>query len=456
MLLKAKIRNSIANYPLFSFLKNKEICILVCFGVLMRLFLSILYCNITIFPDSAGYVELSNFLLDFSLSGYNGNRSPGYPFFIFLFFGSTKILIFFQFLLGILSSILWYKILLKTGYNDRISLYCSLFLQSFLHIYFYETAILTESVSLFFVSVLFWKLASGYLENKNPKEDVVIGFVLGFLVLIKPFYIFLPFLIYGLIVLKEFNLKRIINQKIIVLIFPLMAYFSWSYVNKINTGYFVSTTFFGLNLAQNCVHFAEKTKPEYQWIGDIYAKYRVKNIAENDTIKREIDKNDLAMTIWDARDELLLKKNQNFQDLSNDLGKYAIATIENNKFQYAKQVVCNSWTDFWTTAIYWNYTSFLVPFANKICLIIWYIQSFILQVFKILFLLLCPLHFVLFYKSKTISFEFIVVLTVFTTSVLQALVTYGNNNRFSYPFEFLMIIIVLSYFKKMVPQKYLK
>ena len=273
--------DSFLDCKLFSFIKIKEIKILILVGILFRLLLSILYFNVTIFPDSGDYINLSKYLLNFNLNGYDGNRSPGYPFLMFLAFGSQKLVILYQLDLGIITSILWYKILLKLQFNTKLSLYIALFLESFLHVYFYETAILVESFTLFLISFLFLQLAYDYLNKKDWKVDVLMGFILGYLVLIKPFYIFLPFLIYGFSILKKFNFKRIINRKIILLIFPLFTYFGWSYVNKINTEHFVSTSFFGLNLAQNCVYFAENTTPEYQWIGTIYAKYRIKNIEEN-------------------------------------------------------------------------------------------------------------------------------------------------------------------------------
>lgn len=448
--------DSILDCKLFSFIKSREIRILLFVGLLFRIVLSILYFNVTLFPDSGDYINLSKYFLDFNLNGYDGNRSPGYPFLIFLAFGSQKLVILYQFALGIITSTLWYKILLELQFNTKLSLYIALFLESFLHVYFYETAILVESFTLFFISLIFLQLANGFLDKKNWKVDVLMGFLLGCLVLIKPFYVFLPFMIYGYSIIKKFNFRRIINLKIILLVFPLFTYFGWSYVNKINTGHFVSTSFFGLNLAQNCVYFAENTTPEYQWIGTIYAKYRIKNLAENDTIKKGINKHNLAMTIWDAQEELVVKKNNNFSDLSNHLGQYAIATIKKNPIQYAKQVICCSWFDFWKTSIYWNYTKFSLPFSNKVCLGFWYIQNVLLLFFKFSFLLLCPFYIILFFKNRKISFEFITVIIILTTSILQALATYGSNSRFSYPFEFLMIIIVLSFIRKYIPQKYLK
>ena len=446
---------SILDYKLFSFIKSREIRILIFIGLLFRWILSILYFNVTQYPDSDGYIKLSEYLLNFDLNGYDGTRSPGYPFLIFLAFGSTKIVVIYQFFFGLITSILWYKILLKLRFNPKLSLYISLFLESFLHVYFYETAIMVEAFVLFFITLLFYHLANGYLDKKDLKTDILIGFILAYLVLIKPFYVFLPFMIYGFSILNNFDFKRIINQKIIILVFPLFTYFGWSYVNKINTGHFVSSSFLGLNLAQNCVYFAEKTTSEHQWIGTIYAKYRIKNLAENDTIKKNVDKRDIAMTIWDTEKELVAKKNTNFPDLSNDLGEFALATIKKNPIQYVKQVLCRSWMDFWKTSIHFNYSNFLVPFSNKICLGFWYLQNAILLFLKFSFLILSPIYIIQFFKTRKIYFELIAVVIILSTSILQAMVTYGSNSRFSYPFEFLMIIIVLSFIRKYIPEKYL-
>lgn len=270
--------------------------------------------------------------------------------------------------------------------------------------------------------------------------------------MIKPFYAFIPFVIYGFSVAKNFKISKIINSKLIILLFPLISYFGWSYVNKINTGYFVSTTFFGLNLSQNCVYFAEKTTPEYQWIGSVYAKHRDKLIAENNQLEPHLQ-TDIAMTIWDAQTELLPKTAGNFALLSAELGGYAKATIKKNPLEYVKQVVFRSWFDFWKPKIYWDYNSFSLPFVNKIFLGIWYLQSILIWVFKIFFVLLIPYHFGLFLKNRSITKELLFSIIIFLTSVLQALVTYGGNARFSFPFEYIMMLVVILFVRENILNK---
>lgn len=431
---------------------TKEIRVLICAGFLFRALLSILYFHVTLFPDSEGYLFLAEKILSFDLNFYNGERTPGYPLFIALALGSTILTVVYQVVLGIFTSVYWYKIILKLNFNSKTALYITLFLQSFLQIHFYERIILVESVTLFFVSVLFYYLATDYLENKSFKTDFIVALVLGILVLIKPFYAFIPFVIYGFSVAKNFKISKIINSKLIILLFPLISYFGWSYVNKINTGYFVSTTFFGLNLSQNCVYFAEKTTPEYQWIGSVYAKHRDKLIAENNQLEPHLQ-TDIAMTIWDAQTELLPKTAGNFALLSAELGGYAKATIKKNPLEYVKQVVFRSWFDFWKPKIYWDYNSFSLPFVNKIFLGIWYLQTLLIWIFKVFFVLLIPYHFGLFLKNRSITKELLFTTIIFLTSVLQALVTYGGNARFSFPFEYIMMLVVILFVRKNILNK---
>jgi len=431
---------------------TKEIRVLICAGLLFRALLSILYFHVTLFPDSEGYLFLAKKILSFDLSLYNGERTPGYPLFIAFAFGSTTLTVVYQVVLGIFTSVYWYNTILKLNFDSKAALYITLFLQSFLQIHFYERIILVESVTLFFVSVLFYYLAADYLENKSFKRDFIVALVLGILVLIKPFYAFIPFVIYGFSVAKNFKISRIINSKLIILLFPLISYFGWSYVNKINTGYFVSTTFFGLNLSQNCVYFAEKTTPKYQWIGSVYAKHRDKLIAENNQLEPHLQ-TDIAMTIWDAQTELLPKTAGNFALLSAELGGYAKATIKKNPLEYVKQVVFRSWFDFWKPKIYWDYDSFSLPFVNKIFLGIWYFQTVLIWIFKVFFMLLIPYHFGLFLKNRSITKELLFTTIIFLTSVLQALVTFGGNARFSFPFEYIMMLVVILFVRKNILNK---
>lgn len=424
---------------LSSIFKDKNIKLLIIIGILFRTLLFLLYLHVTKVPDSFKFMELTELLLDFNLKNYGGERSLGYPLFMFFAFGSWKLAVLYQLFLGVLTSLFWYKTLLRLQFTPKTSFLLTLFLQSFLYIFFYEVTILVESLTLLLIAIVFYLLSADYLSKKNLKLELFMGFVLGYLVLVKPFFAFLPFLIYGFSVIKNFGYKKIINEKIVILIFPIIAYFGWSYVNKVNTGYFVSTTYYGLNISQNCVYFAENGPKEYDWIAKPYAKHREIAIAEN---------KDVAMSIWYAygAGEFDHKK-LSFADLSNELGKYGKETIKNNPKEYWKQVITRSWLDFWKVYDMGEFVEYKIPFVDAVLSKIWAFQLIVLTIFKIVFLLLIPFYFFKFLKDKKMRFEFLVATSVFATSVLQAVVTFGTNSRYCFPFEYLMIIVVLLFLR---------
>ncbi len=423
--------------------KDKNLLNLLLFGFIIRLALFFgLYPDASVFPDSGSYFHLAKKMSTFSLEGYSGERSPGYPILLLFAIGKVKILIIYQFLLGTICSLFWYKTLVNFKFTNRESFCITILLQLFINVFFYETAFLIESFALFCMSIVIYIITKpNYSINKNYKVELLLSIVLGYLVLIKPFFAYLPFLIYGLFTLKKFNFRNLINKKLILFIFPLVVYFGWSYVNKINTGYFVSTTFFGLNLAQNCVYFAEKSPDEFQWVGQPYAEFRDKTILEE---------RDVAMSIWNAYGEgkAFDSYGLSFVELSHEFGEYAKATIISNPKDYAKQVVTRSWLDFWEPSISWNEDKFRFNSVYNLFVKIWDVQKIILYTIVVVFILISFVVYIRAIYKRHIDTSFIIASFVIVPSILQAMVTYGTNSRYSYPFDFIMVFMLLIFLKE--------
>jgi 4-amino-4-deoxy-L-arabinose transferase-like glycosyltransferase len=411
---------------------------IILFGLFSRIICMLLYRHITIYPDSEGYIYLGRLLADGNLAGYTGERSPGYPLLLAAAGNLLSVAVAFQAVLGLVTAVYLYKTLLRLHFKAKAALVITLLLNSLLHVIFYETAILTESFTLFFMTLIFYMLFSSFFTPvRNIKKIVLLGFLLGCLTLIKPFYVFLPFVIYGLDVLRNFSLKRIINTGLLIVVFPLASFLGWSYVNKVNTGYFVSTTFYGINMAQNCVWFAEKAPEEYKQISTIYVKHREQAVKQ---------KKDVAMTIWFAYDDLKDATGLGFPDLSQKLAGFSKAAIQDNPADYAQQVFV-SWMDFWKVDMYWNYDDFSTKYANKVLLAAWLVQWSLLLAIKAIFVLLLPFVAIKAIRNRRVTPGVVIGAVVLATSLLQAIVTYGTNSRFSYPFEFLMVIAVLLFCK---------
>ncbi len=431
---------SFFNSKLFFFTNDTYIKKLVFYGLLFRfLIAAVFYTHITMLPDSDGFLELAQYLRRFDLTDYNGKRSLGYPLLIFLAFGERWLTVIYQFFIGVVTFVLLYKTIINLKFSNKNSFVLTIFLQSFLNVFFFETSILIESLSLFFMVLLMYEISKGYLFKKSFKADLWVGFLVGYLTLIKPFYAYIGFLVFGLYVLNDFRWRKLISKKLILLIFPLMAYFGWSYVNKLNTGHFVSTTYFGLNISQNCVYFAEKGPEKFDWIMKPYAKYREVHIKENRNI---------PFSIWDAYEKDLQDTHPNFPDFSAELGKYAIETIKMNPVDYLKQVIFRSWFDFWKPAIYWEYEEFNFKSVRRVFLVIWYLQYIVIAIMNFIFVGISFWYVRNFIKTKKVSFEFFGVVLVWVSSILQAVVTYGTNDKYRFPFEFIIFLVVILFFRR--------
>jgi hypothetical protein len=419
---------------------SKNLRLLIAIEVVFRLVLFLIfYSSVTIYPDSEGYLDLAKRVSNFDLSNYNGLRSPGYPMLISFVNSNLYALIFIQFGLGIITSVFQYKTLIHLNFSKRNSLIITIFISSFLNVFFFETCVLVETFVLFLMSVFVYLLSKTPFQIQSLKFDFLMSFVLGYLVLIKSFYVFIPFLLIVWLLLNQSNFKSIFSKGIVILIFPMIAFLSWSYVNKINIGQFSSSGISGLYLAQNCVYFAKDAPKEFDWISKPYVAYREKSIQEN---------RDVAMTIWYAyEDGAYNMYNLSLPEFSAELGKFAKATIKENPIAYLKQVVTKSWFDFWKPTINWNYEGFNFKYASKLLFGVWYLQSILIVLIKVGFIFVFGFHLIQFLKSRKLVFEFLLSSIVFSASVLQAMATYGTNNRFSFPFEFIMIITVLLFLK---------
>lgn len=420
-----KIHQAIITWPITALLIT---------GLVFRTLIIIVYQHITIFPDTQDYIDLADLFLSKNLSGYSGVRTPGYPLMLCLVGNNLPLAVTLQMVLGLVAGIYIYKTLLLAGFKKNAAVYIAMLLSNLLNIVFYETNILTETITLFFITLALYKILDLFIAGyKNFGQVLLISFLLGYLTLIKPFYFYIPFIIYGLYFLQLPSFKRIISPVAILPVLPCMAFFGWCYVNKVNTGEFTSTPYYGVTLSQTCVLFAEKVPEEYKVIGNIYAQHRELALKNNQ---------DVAMTIWYAREDLKKATGLNDVALYSALGKYAKAAIQHNKAAYAKQAVV-SWLLFWDSDIYWNYRDFAITFAKKPIHALWYFTKAIIILSKIIFILFTPVYVFRFFKTRTVTVQVVIYAIVWAASIAQALVVFGTNARYCFPFEVMILVSAL-------------
>ncbi len=426
-------------------IQKKPLASLLLFGITLRTLVIIFYSGATIYPDSKVYVELGELLFNFNLNGYNGQRTPGFPLLIAVSGGNLLFTVIIQQIIGLLNIFLIYDFSYKKTKSKITSFWIALITSSFLHVIFYEIAILTETLSLFLVLLSFWIIVRyNILDTKAPaKYYVLLSLVLSWLYLTRPFFIYFPIVFVLFVIIKNFNTRSIKNiyKPIIIIIFPLISYYSWCSLNEKNIGYFSSTYFLGINLAQTATSFFEKAPDDKKLIRDIFVKHR-KFVVEN---KHE---GEYPMTVWYAYDELIEKTQLSPPDLSNELGEISKDLFKKYPHLYLKQVFI-SLKDFWgansTFVINKEQFTHIVP--KYLVYGVWkIIQRYILILMNILFILFSikKTYKFIISKFKTFDLDLLIVIIVIGGSVAQALVAYGNNSRFCFPYLPLIVYFVIT------------
>ena len=416
-------------------LNNKYIYGLIILLFIARFFFFIGYDNFSEAPDSWAFNHFATELINNNFNDYVGERTPGYPFIIYLLDQDKIMVVLVQMLMGIVTAVFWFKTLLNLKFSNKIAFYVTLFSSLYIQNFFYETFILAETFMLFLNSIVFYLLLNNYLEKKQICVEIILSILLAILILVKPFFIFYPFLIFALYLLKNFSFKKLISVKLIIFILPMYAYFSWcSFVEK-KIGYFEPTAYFGLNLAQNCLYFAEKGPKEYDFIAKPYVKYREEMLRNGE---------DASMAVWKVwGGQHLAPKYTKFADVTNQFGNYAKATIASNLGDYFYYSITNSWLDFWKVFDMKPHMEFKNNGFNSVVYTINLIQMHLVQLIKLVFLLLSFYYLYDVIKNRKINNIMILLAFIHAAAILQALVVYGTNAKYAFPFEFFMLIVIM-------------
>ena len=421
-------------------LKNIYLYLLFFILLLAKGFFFLGYNDFSEAPDSWAFNHFVTELMNDNFNDYVGERTPGYPYLIYLLNHDKILVVLIQLLMGICTAVLWFKTLLKLNFTKKVSFFIALFTSLYLQNFFYETFILAETFMLLLNSIVFYILLDNYFEKKQIAVEIIMSILLAIMFLVKPFFIFYPFLIFALYLIKNFNFKKLVSIKLIIFILPLYAYYSWCSFVEEKIGYFEPTAYFGLNLAQNCLYFAEKAPKEYNFIAKPYVKYREEMLQNGE---------DASMAIWKVwGGQHLSPKYTKFADVTNQFGKYAKATIASNFGEYMYYSITNSWFDFWKVFDMKPYMKFHDNAFNSVVSFINAIQMVLMLIVKFAFLLLSFYYLYDLFKNRKINNIMILMAFIHATAILQALVVYGTNAKYAFPYEFFMLVIVVLFLKE--------
>ena len=114
----------------------------------------------------------------------------------------------------------------------------------------------------------------------------------------------------------------------------------------------------------------------------------------------------------------------------------------NNLCEYFYYSITNSWFDFWKIFDMKPYMEFQDNTFNSVVSVINSIQMTVVLIFKFVFLLLSFYYLYDLIKNRKINAVMILLAFIHATAILQALVVYGTNAKYAFPYEFFMIVVV--------------
>ena len=433
------------------------------------------------FSDTPSYRRLAEAVLR-GFVKYDGTRTPGYPVFLAIV-GNDRNVWITQLVLGIATTLLLFyigwKLTDKPWFGGMIGLVHTLNLGQL----FFESSLLTESLTTFLLiltmtGMLIWFI---YPHQRSLWLAFLIGLVSVFTLLVRPLFIYLPFL---LLIFMWIGIKprhsssyvadeqvQLINPdsrnihshpvlSMIAFILPVCLFLGgWiSFIYK-NYGDITLTTMSGYHLLQHTGSFFEYAPDEYASLRDTYIQYRDAHIAEYGT---------QTNTIWEAIPEMSRVSGYNFYDLSRVLAQISIQLILKYPLLFLKNASIGWWM-FWRTSFYWSLEALRFSWlASGINLAV-QIQRLILFVTNLIFIFssifyvlseclaafrhtpnLVPVRFI---NPAKRAYFWLLLSIIWVTSILQTLLDHGDNPRFLVPLQSLVVLWVAFFFYQLFNPK---
>jgi hypothetical protein len=423
-------------------------------AALQRAWLWFFYSPVT-YSDSGAYRHLAEALL--GLQRYDGTRTPGYPAFLALL-GPDRRVYAAQLVLGFLITLLLFYLGWKVSglawFAGLVGLAHSLNLGQL----FFEANLLTETLSTFFVIACLagavWILTAEAGLWKKIVLAVLVGFSGGLGTLTRPQFIFLPFWIAFLLLVAWHPAPIRLRWGLVAAISlpAILIVASWvSFIHR-EFGVWGLSSINGYHLVQHTGAFFEYVPDQYAALRDTFLQYRAQQIAQTGS-----DVN----TIWVAIPALKDASGLGFFELSRELSSISIQLILHHPLLYLKSAL-DGWWWFWRAPIYWSPEAVSAPFngtvptgASTVGILIGLValERGLLLAANLLFVLGSALVLSLRRVRQSLKMDlslWLMLGTVWLTSIVQTLPEHGENPRFSVPIQSLVVLVIL-WWSRQVP-----
>lgn len=412
-------------------------------GVLVRAALLLDY-PAQLFPDSYTYLQAARELLGGDWSIGQGRRTPGYPLLIALVGEAPSAIVLAQMAIGLLTAAALFDITWRlTGCGVSAFLVGASFPLNLQQL-FMEGGVVTEPVSAFGVAVALWAFVvclERLRVGRLPAALLVATSVLAaYALLVRPQFVFLPVLMGALalwVVWRERGTAGVpagLGAGVLLAAPAVALVLAWCATVQAKVGPFTMSTQSGFGMVNHVIDYIEDAPPRYAPVRDVLLRTREARIAQVGHSRN---------TIWFAWPEIQRTTGWTLPQASRELQRMCTEMFAAQPLRYAKSVF-SAWVDFWTVPIFWE-PSVLKPALAPVLEAVWWVEHKLLRLANLAFvalsgavLLLPALRRRLRWDSALTAF----VLTVWGSSLIQALADQGASSRYHLPTQPIVLLVL--------------
>lgn len=395
-----------------------------------------------LFVDSPGYLDYAASLGLGDFSQHDGFRVPGYSIFLLMCGRQPGWIWMAQTVLGILSAGLCYAVARLLGCSWGMGLVSGILYATGLQFIVLEAAILSETLSLFFLLAICWVALIYVHDPSNRGVSWLVGLLAGGLALVRPQFVFLGGwlgLMLGIFSWRIFRsfprmagvLVRIWGPWAALLVF-------WSTVNAVLVGSFTLSTTTGYSLLNHSGRFIEFAAAEDAEIRDFYLHYRNERMTAVEATGGNVSF--LAVPL----EEFRRAKGMTYAEFSTYLSKMSSRLFIRHPLLYLHSVA-EAWLRFWRIPLIWQAENWQGKGLNVVK-VFWMPEKLVWLTMCVLFIILTPRLLPWFFSAQPERFSIVLLLSViWATSVLQALTNFGENARYAIPVLPLVPLVLMAY-----------
>lgn len=436
------------NFRKLSFSNINNLYLLICVAILIRIIFFFTYAPIG-YPDTGWYEKLAKEIITWNFSEYDGARTPVYPIILIIGLIKWKLVWLIQMAFGVANTILFYLIILKATNNQKFSFWSGIGYNFSLILLFFESNLLTETICIFFLLLTAYYFQRTTEINKpgifkKNTNYLILSLAVTFATLTRPTFAYIYPLLFLFIIYDYFKNRDhngALFKKLSFYILPFLVLVGgWSTFNKIKVDYFGPTTLTGFHFIEHSGAFIEYAPDEYADLRDLYLKYRKIKISET---------GEQTTTVYMVYPEIQKNKGYSIARISKELTAVSFWLFYHYPGLYFKSVA-RAYFDFWlfpNFIDYWDLNKFRfkllqvsVAFWVKLELYFWIVIKLFFLAGSILYLFSKNVR-----NDRNKMLLIYLISTVISLSLIQALVQYGDNWRFSVavkPFIILTILIL--------------